>query len=179
MSESSTSRVDPRVLLAAGWRPEELAWESLMEKGDAESVLEALRLARATFERDDPRLATSLIARGVTLEAEGDPAAAALFTEAAEIWRAAKDWTARLKPERRSRSATYHLRLERRYAGQYDRFSEERYAELYEQGRAAAEAHVAGEAVEDARGQWGRERPQGFNDRRRLLAAVCFMPPRR
>ena len=169
--------VDPRSLLAAGWSEEDLRWEALQLSGSATERTEALRLARASFRPDDPRLATSLINRAADL-AEGDAARAGLQREALAIWRGCDSWLSEMKPERRARSSTYHLRMESKYPGGYDRFSEERYRVLAAEGLRAAEAHAAGLPWPDGRERWEKLRPAGFNDLRKLLAAVLLTAPR-
>lgn len=149
-----------------------------MEEASDLALAEALGVAREHFESNDPRLGASLIAYACVLERAGDEAASALREEGYAVWRAARSWVETMKPERRSRSATYHLRLERRYEGQYDRFSQCRYLELYEEGLGWAKDGLAGQALQDSRARWTKEKPAGFNDVRRLLAAVCLMPPR-
>jgi hypothetical protein len=168
--------VDPRSLLAAGWSEEDLRWESLQLSGSAEDRAEALRLARQAFRKDDPRLAASLINCAANLPPD-DGARDALLREAFGIWRGCETWLAEMKPERRARSSTYHLRMEAKYPGGYDRFSEERHRALAEEGLRAAEAHLAGAAWPDQRARWEKERPEGFNDLRKLLAAVLLIAP--
>ncbi len=167
------SAVDPRSLLAAGWTPEDLRWEGLQRAGSAEQRAEALRLARASFSASDPRLATSLINWAAALPRD-DAACPALLQEAVAIWRGSGPWLQSLKPEWRARSSTYHLRMETKYPGGYDRFSEGKYAKLAAEGLAAAEAHAKGEAWPDQRARWEKERPAGFNDLRKLLGAVLL-----
>lgn len=167
------AEVDPRSLLAAGWTQEELRWENLQYGGAPEDRAEALRIARKHFSQDDPRLACSLVNRAAALPKD-DPARSGLLEEAISIWRGCGPWLESLKPEWRARSSTYHLRMETKYPGGYDRFSEEKYAKLAGEGLAAAEAHAAGGAWPDQRGRWDKERPAGFNDLRKLLAAVLL-----
>ncbi len=133
----------------------------------------ALRLARASFSAGDPRLATSLINWAVALPGD-DAARPALLQEAVTLWRGSGPWLQSLKPEWRARSSTYHLRMETKYPGGYDRFSEGKYATLAAEGLAAAEAHAKGEAWPDQRARWEKERPAGFNDLRKLLGAVLL-----
>ena len=168
--------VDPRSLLAAGWSEDDLRWESLQLSGTAEDRAEALRLARRGFRADDPRLAASLINRAADLPGDDD-ARAALLEEAVSIWRGCGPWLESLKPEWRARSSTYHLRMETKYPGGYDRFSEEKYRALAEEGLRAAEAHAAGKPWPNQRARWDKERPAGFNDLRKLLAAVLLTAP--
>ncbi|MEX0923020.1 MAG: hypothetical protein WD489_07165 [Rhodovibrionaceae bacterium] len=168
--------VDPRSLLAAGWTQDDLRWENLQYNGAPDDRVEALRLARGHFTAQDPRLACSLVNHAAALPKD-DPARAALLREAQAVWRGCGPWLEALKPEWRARSSTYHLRMEAKYPGGYDRFSEEKYAKLAAEGLQAADAHAAGKAWPDQRERWNRERPAGFNDLRKLLAAVLLTGP--
>ena len=173
-------------LARAGWCDMELTWEQAqeaaaeaLETGDWEAAAAlwaaGLELAGTTFEAGDPRLATSLANRAVALRRAGADAAA-LFDEALAVWARSDPWVLALAPERRARSATYHLRLETRYPGGYDRHARARHAALAEEGRTALEALRAGGGT--ARGslaRWRRERPAGFVDLRKLLAAVLLL----
>ena len=176
-------------LVAAGWRPQELEWERLQERalaraaaGETEAAARdwaaALRLARESFAGDDPRLALSLANHAAVLRRAGDAAlAASLFEEALGVWDASESWVAGLAPERRARSSTYHLRLQRQYRSGYDHFSEGRYAALAEEGRADLMALEAGQAGDPAArlDRWRKQRPEGFTDGRKLLAAVLLL----
>ena len=68
--------------------------------------------------------------------------------------------------------------MEAKYRGGYDRFSEDRYTALADEGLRAAEAHRDGGAWPDQRPRWNKDRPAGFNDLRKLLAAVLLTAPR-
>jgi hypothetical protein len=193
MSGAPTSAVDPRVLEAlirAGWREAELAWETRQAEAaehdasgrhDRAAALwaEGLRLARATFAANDPRLAASLANQALALRrAGGDEAARALFEEALLAWDASGPWLAALAPERRARSSTFHLRLEAKHPGGYAHHSRERYQALAAEGRTALLALRDGREGEDDRlTRWHRERPEGYTDARKLLAAVCLIAP--
>ena len=182
--------VDPRTLAAAGWRESDLVWERLQEAaaesqaaGDRDAAAqhwgESLRLARAEFAANDPRLAASLTTPAVSVRHKGSEALAdELLSEALLVWDGSSAWIEVMKPEQRSRSSTFHLRLESKHKGGYVHFSEERYRVLAAEGRAATVAHKAGEAAQDASdrlARWRKERPAGFTDGRKLLAAVLLI----
>jgi len=193
MSGAPTSAVDPRVLEAlirAGWREAELAWETRQaeaaehdasgRRGAAAALwAEGLRLARAAFAGNDPRLAASLANQAQALRRAGrDQAAHALFEEALLAWDASGPWVAALAPERRARSSTFHLRLEAKHPGGYAHHSRERYEALAAEGRAALLALRDGrEGGDDRLARWHKERPEGYTDARKLLAAVCLIAP--
>ena len=187
MSDAPTSAPDLKALVFAGWREEELAWERLQEQGlehaaageaapAADCWAEALRLARKHFAANDPRLAASLANHAVALGRAGDDAAARrLVEEALLVWDACEPWVGALKPERRARSSTFHLRLQSKHPGGYDHFSKARYAALVDDGRAATWALGAGGKAESARARltrWRRDKPENFIDARKLIAAA-------
>lgn len=185
---SADEALDPLALLEAGWTPEELAWERAQERAAeaaqarqhedaAAGWAEALRLARAQFGAEDPRLATSLTnqAAGLILKG-GDRAAQALLREALLVWDASGPWVEALRPQRRARSSTFHLRLASKNPGQWDRFSRERYAALAAEGRAASKAWAEGVSPQGgAYERWQAEKPEGFTDARKLMAATLLI----
>ena len=193
MSGAPTSAVEAdelEALIRAGWAEAELAWERCQEsagdlnaggnfEGAAVFWAEALRLARENFAGDDPRLAASLANQAQALRRAGrDQAARALFEEAFVVWDASGPWLAALAPERRARSSTFHLRLEAKHPGGYAHHSRERYEALAAEGRAALLALRDGREGDDDRlARWHRERPEGYTDARKLLAAVCLIAP--
>ncbi|NIR29821.1 MAG: hypothetical protein GWN84_11030 [Gammaproteobacteria bacterium] len=195
MSESKSyvrsESLDPGALERAGWRNAELIWEQIQETaaelnatGAWEEAAElwegALEIAQEHFRHDDPRLATSLANHGLAARRSGrDPAA--LFDEALSVWDSAQAWIAGLRPERRARSSLFHLRLQTKHRGAYDRFSRQRYAELAAEGRAALLACRDDTEREDDRlARWVREgRQGGLTDARKLMAAAWLIAPAR
>ncbi len=179
---------DLAALLAAGWSEADLTWERLQEEAaeknqdgerDAAAALsaEALRLARANFAANDPRLATSLANQAHAQRQSGNAGTAKpLFEEALQIWDASGPWIEALEPERRARSSTFHLRLEAKHPGGYERHSRERYRALAAEGRAALQALSICEPCQDDRlARWHQEKPEGFIGGRKLMAAVLLM----
>ncbi len=175
-------------LLAAGWSEADLAWERLQEEAaeknqggdrDAAAALwaEALRLARANFTGNDPRLAASLANQALARRQSGNAGTAtALLEEALLIWDASGPWVEALEPERRARSSTFHLRLEAKHPGGYARHSRERYRALAAEGRAALLALREGKPPPfDGLARWRREKPEGFTGGRKLMAAVLLL----
>ncbi len=190
MSDAPTSAGNPpdaAALAAAGWSDEELTWEHV-QVAAAEALAEGLNdeaaefwqtglaLAREAFAEDDPRLAASLANHAVGLWANHAAAATALLNEALQVWDRAGSWLKALKPERRARSSLFHLRLESKHKGGYVHHSEPRYRKLAEEGRARTKALAGnpGQPQIDL-DRWRRERPAGYNDARKLLAAVVLL----
>jgi hypothetical protein len=104
----------------------------------------ALRIARAHFEPDDPRLATSLANHAAGLRQKGEPVPARLWEEALEIWDQAPAWVARQRFVRGARSSMSHLRLEAKHPGAYDANLRRRAETLLRAARAAIATLAAG-----------------------------------
>lgn len=191
MSDAPISEVEANsleVLERSGWSNAELIWEQIQETaaerntaGDVDEAAElwkgALDVAKRYFDQNDPRLATSLANHAVALRRAGDVnLAQSLFQRAVEIWSHTDDWIQGLCPEHQARSSTFHLRLQTKHPGGYDRFSLQRYQALVEEGRAAVQRLAAGEAGDLGRyARWRGEKPHRFTDSRKLLAAVLLL----
>ena len=184
----ATTVRDSVALERAGWTNAEVIWEQIQEAaaeceraGERTEAAElwggALDLAREHLPRGDLRLATSVANLAVAERWAGDPAAGGRrFEEALSLWDAGAEWVKSLAPVARARSSTFHLRLESRHPGAYDRFPRERYRMLAEEGRAVLVARRDGRPDGSNRFErWRRERPPGFNDWRRLLGAVLLL----
>ncbi len=190
MSGAPTSADDPpdaAALAGAGWSDEELTWEHIqvaaaaalaggLNDEAAEFWQTGLALGRETFAANDPRLATSLANHAVGLGANDAAAATALLDEALQVWDRVGPWLEALRPERRARSSLFHLRLESKYKGGYVHHSEARYRKLAEEGRARLQALAEnpGRPQVDLE-RWRRDRPAGYSDARKLLAAVVLL----
>ena len=179
---------DPAALERAGWTNAEVIWEQIQEaaaecerSGEPAEAADfwqgALDLAREHLARGDLRLATSVANLAVAERRAGNPVAAARgHEEALALWDAGGEWVESLVPVARARSSTFHLRLESRHQGAYDRFPRERYRMLAREGRAILVARRdARPDGFDRLARWRRERPLGFNDWRRLLGAVLLV----
>lgn len=173
--------LDPALLTAAGWTPEELYWEELSAAGlalatlpEASDYWREAAAAAAAFAANDPRRATSLANLALVERDRAD----ALLEEAATLWEAAGDWVAALRPERRARSSLFHLRLSRRHRGGYDHWSRERQDALLAEGRQRLAARRAGTLRDDdPYGLWRAKRPASFDDSRKLIGAVFLLAP--
>jgi hypothetical protein len=176
------AELDPRVLIDAGWTPEELYWEELSAialalagKPRAEEYWrEAARVAPDTFAAGDPRQATSLANLALVEPAE----APALLSRALALWRGSEAWLIALRPERRARSSLFHLRLQSKHRGGYDHWSRQRYRQLYGEGLRRLTARASGGLVEDGSyATWRGKRPATFDDARRLIGAAYLIAP--
>ena len=179
---------DPAALERAGWTNAEVIWEQVQEAaaeceraGELTEAAELWRgardLAREHLPSGDLRHATSLANLAVAERWAGDTAAAArCIEEALALWDAGGEWVESLAPVARARSSTFHLRLESKHPGAYDRFPRERYRRLAREGREVLVARRDGRSDgSDRLERWRRERPPGFNDWRRLLGAVLLV----
>ena len=179
---------DPAALERAGWTNAEVIWEQIQEaaaecerSGEHAEAAELWRgadnLAREHLRAGDLRLATSVANLAVAERWAGDSGAASRrIEEALSLWDAGGEWVESLKPVVRARSSTFHLRLESRHPGAYDRFPRARYRMLAQEGRATLLARRDGRIDESDRlERWRAERPPGFDDLRRLLGAVLLV----
>ena len=179
---------DPRLLERAGWTNAEVIWEQIQEAAaeserasDHAEALElwrgALDLAREHLRPDDLRAAASLASVAVGERHFGDATTSQrMFDEALALWDTGDGWVESLKPDALARSSTFHLRLQAKHTGGYDRFPRERYRALAGEGRAILAARRDGLPDESDRlDRWRRERPNGFSDWRKLLGAVLLV----
>ena len=179
-------------MVAAGWIPEELEWESEAEAAmaclAAEDVAEAgarfarmVRIAHANFGGEDPRLGTSLANHGAVLVASGQAEVSGLsIRDARRIWRDCDAWIAKMTAPRVARSSLFHMRMEQRHRGEYEARWRVKWAELSAEARervgeegalALLSAAEAGERL----ARWRRERPAMLNDTRKLMGAVILL----
>jgi hypothetical protein len=146
---------------ADAWTDADADWERLQvvaadafAAGDLTSAVAtwaaALRTARASFEADDPRVATSLANYATALHEKGDPVPVRLWQEALEIWDKAPAWLARQRFVRGARSSMFHLRLEAKHPGAYDVNLRRRAETLLRAARAATAKLAAGQAPDRA-----------------------------
>ena len=184
----ATTVHDPRALERAGWTNAEVIWEQVQETaaeseraGDYAEASElwrgALDLAREHLPPGDLRVAASVASVAVAERRTGNAATAKrLFDEALALWDAGDRWVESLKPATFARSSTFHLRLQAKHPGGYDRFPRERYRTLAAEGRAILAARRDGFRDESDRlRRWRAERSDGFNDWRKLLGAVLLI----
>lgn len=181
---------DLRLLERAGWTNAEVVWEQIQvaaaqcRRGndDAEAPelwRGALELARERLPPGDLRVATSVANLAVAERRAGNVRAARkMIEEALALWDAGDEWVESLEPPALARSSTFHLRLQAKHPGAYDRLPRERFRTLALEGRAILAARRDGlPDASDRLERWRRERPAGFNDWRKLLGAVLLIAP--
>ncbi len=184
----ATTIHDPRLPERSGWTNAEIIWEQIQEaaaecerKNENAEASElwrgAMELAREHLPPHDLRVATSMVNLAIVERREGDSAAAKRgIEEALALWDAGDRWIESLRPISRARSSTFHLRLQTKHAGAYHRFPRERYRTLAIEGRAVlADRRDGLPDRSDRLERWRRERPDGFNDWRKLLSAVLLI----
>ena len=179
---------DLRALERAGWTNADVIWEQIQEAaaaseraGDVAEASElwhgAVELAREHFPPDDLRVAASVANVAIAARRTGDAATAdRMLDEALALWDAGDDWVESLNASTFARSSTFHLRLEAKHRGGYDRLPRERCRALAEEGRTIlASRRAALPDDSDRLERWRRERPDGFDDWRKLLGAVLLI----
>lgn len=180
-------------LLNAGWMQADLGWENAMADGVAavgaddmaaakELMAQCVQLARAHFDADDPRLATSLANYGICLKmlgraGDGDR----LLDEARALWAGCDRWVDNMTAPRSARSSLFHLRMEQKHRGTYEERWRIKWRELVGEARERL-GETAGGADENpavlaqgATERWTRERPAMLNDSRKLMAAAILL----
>ena len=179
---------DPRLLERAGWTNAEVIWEQIQEAA-AECALAgthaeaadlwrgARELAREHLTSGDLRVATSVANVALAERKAGDATVSTrMLDEALALWDTGESWIESLEPATMARSSTFHLRLQAKHPGAYDRFPRERYRTLAREGRVVLAARRDGLPDESGRFErWRRERPDGFDDWRKLLGAVLLI----
>jgi hypothetical protein len=177
-------------LIKAGWRETDLVWERVcarrlehLSKDDtqaaSEDSAEALRLARASFAADDPRLGTSLANHAHTLRAAGKGAAADdLLKEAQTVWSRSPAWIAAMTAPRVARSSMFHMRMEQRHRDTYEERWQGKWQELADEVQKKLSVMNSENRKEDAGAalaRWRRECPAMLNDTRKLMAAAILL----
>ena len=181
---------DLDLLERAGWTNAEVIWEQIQvaaaecrRDGDDAEASElwrgALELAREHLPPGDLRVAASVANLAVVERGAGNVRAAKeTIEEALALWDAGDEWVESLEPTALARSSTFHLRLQAKHPGAWDRFPRERFRTLALEGRAILAARRDGlPDASDRLERWRRERPAGFNDWRKLLGAVLLIAP--
>ena len=179
-------------LLNAGWMQADLDWERAMADGVAaiaaddmpaakELTAQCVQLARAHFDADDPRLATSLANYGICLKTLGRTEdGERLLQEARALWDSCDTWVENMTAPRAARSSLFHLRMEQKHRATYEERWRVKWRELVSEARdclgtpASAEESPA-VLAQGAAERWTRERPAMLNDTRKLMAAALLL----
>ena len=147
-----------RALESRHWDEEDAIWQRLQRAGKAallahdhqgtrQSIGEALALARQHFASGDPRLAASLTFQAWLLRITEPARAGALFEEAQSHWANAEAWlTHQPPPARLAKSSSFHIRLESKHPGAYQKRRRADMAELLRQGRSISQGLQDGQA---------------------------------
>lgn len=181
-------------LIAAGWSESDLEWERQAEEclsALAEGRLDearagfagALRLARAEFAANDPRLAASLSNQAAAVTAADGGGAGQIKAAAQQAWSACDSWIEKMTAPRTARSSMFHLRMERLHRPAYEERwrvkGRELLADIREDVCVDGQFELVGrdEAAERL-ARWHRERPVTLSDPRKLMAAVILVAAR-
>ncbi|WP_156459942.1 hypothetical protein [Mesorhizobium sp. Root157] len=181
-------------LIAAGWSEADLEWErrtedslSALAEGRVDEAragfANALRLARAGFAANDPRLAASLSNQAAAVATENGSGTGQIRAAAAQAWSACDSWIDKMTAPRTARSSMFHLRMERLHRPAYEERwrvkGRELLADVREEVCADETLEFVGrhEAAERV-ARWHRERPVTLSDPRKLMAAVILLAAR-
>lgn len=177
-----------RAALAHGWRRHDLLWEREQERGNSALVKGdriaasrcfrgALRIARANFEANDPRRATSVANLGYVARMAGHEALAREhYAEASGRWLTVPKQLDGLEMASRGRSSAHHLRMEARHWQTYVQELRGRLALRVNEAAACLEALAAGrEGGAALYPRWRGEKPAVFDDTRILLASCLLI----
>lgn len=160
-----------------GWSNAELIWEQIQEEaagvwlcGDEDEAMElwqgALEVADDHLAPHDLRRVTSRInASAGSVDAEA----------AARDWEKGERWVSSLKPVVRARSSMFHLRLRTKHPGGYDGPDLEAYRALFQRGLNQLRGGHGADGFRQRVARWQEQKPPGFNDYRKLLAAVLLL----
>ena len=177
-----------RTALAAGWRRTDLVWERLQIRGNAAWVsgnpsgarrnfLIAWLLARVFFKRGDPRVATSIANVGLMAREAGQFARAARhYAKAQSLWTDVPNALGELRIRPRVRSSLFHLRMEARHRGTFEKNIRARIANFVTEAGEAIDAAAQGKpSPHRLYSRWRGECPAVFDDTRKLLGAALLI----
>lgn len=187
-SEFDDGKSEMRAALAAGWRRTDLVWERLQVRGNAAWVsgdrsgarryfLIAWLLARIFFKRGDPRIATSIANVGLMAREAGRLARAARhYAKAQSLWTDVPNALGGLRIRPRVRSSLFHLRMEARHRGTYEKNMRARIANFVTEAGEAIDAAAQGNpSPHRLYSRWRGECPAVFDDTRKLLGASLLI----
>lgn len=187
MSKKPTSASEPTVsieyLERCGWSNAELIWEQIQEEAarawllgeedEAAALWQgALEIAEEHFAPPDSRRVTSRVNASVYQSGGQGPGAPA---DAARDWAGSETWVSNLKPAVRARSSMFHFRLRTKHPGAYDRADIDIYRNLFQRGLNQLRGDADEPRFQRRVERWRQQKPSGFNDYRKLLAAVLLL----
>jgi len=176
-----------RLARQAGWGRGDLIWERLMEAANADWAAGrgararrlfglAHGLALASFAKGDPRRATAPAALAAIHARQGrGRAARARRRRALRELAGMEAFIAGLEIKPRSRSSLFHMRMEIRHRDTFHSNLRTRYMNF---AREMLETLEAGEGGAGHRhfSRWRGEKPNPFDDTRKLLGACLLLP---
>ena len=179
-----------RLAREAGWRRSELVWERVMEAGnrawDEGRVMRARwlfglgdRIAMMSFDEGDPRRGTAPAALArIHMQRGRGAKAKAQIRRAIDEWAGVGAFIDGVEIRPRARSSLFHLRMEVRHRETFHDNLRTRYRKFAEETRETMEG-IAGEGPSAGHrhfGRWRGEKPNIFDDTRRVLSACLLMP---
>ncbi|MEX3010649.1 hypothetical protein [Hoeflea sp. TYP-13] len=172
----------------AGWRPVDLNWERLQERGNAHLLTDNLpaatrcfrsagRIAFWRFALSDPRRATSLANLALADRLAGcETRAVRRYARARRLWNGADAWIEGMQVARRARSSLFHLRMETRHWDTYqDNLRTRMRTFAAETAAALAVLEQDGTPPQRLYERWRGEKPSVFDDTRKFLAAALLV----
>ena len=185
---SERGDAEMRAARAAGWRRRDLIWERWQERANRDLAAgrrvaafrgfrRALWLARLSFDRGDPRWATSLANAAFAARDRGAVRRAArLYARAIARWERAPAALSAMQIKPRARSSLFHLRMEARHWDTYRANLERRLRGFHGESASALEALArGGPAPCRLHERWRGEKPSVFDDTRKFLAACLLI----
>ena len=177
-----------RLALQAGWRRADLVWERAMEAAN-EAVCAGQRgrawrqfvladlIARLSFAKGDPRRATAPAALAVLHKVQGR--SEILRRRALRAFGGVEGFISGLEIKPRSRSFLFHMRVEIRHRDTFHQNLRTRYLNFARETLECVEGSgQGGPAPHRLFARWRGEKPNPFDDTRKLLAACLLIPDR-
>lgn len=186
--DSAAAREEAAAARKAGWRRADLAWERLQDRGnalwlegDADGAARLWRrawwIALLRFRGADPRRATTLVNLALADRMAGRAARAERrLAKARRIWDRVGEFIAAMAVARQARSSLAGARMGDRHWQTYAANMRIRMTGFARETAAALEALEAGRPVpRRPYDRWRREKPEVFDDTRKLLAAALLV----
>lgn len=190
VSELRAALALPPAARAAGWGRSDLLWERMTEagyrafcRGECRRAARLFRIAhlvgRAAFAPDDPRRAAGLANLAALDRLAGREARARQrYAEAARVLAACESSIEHMNVLGRARSSLFHLRIEAKHGALLRQRARDRLRGMLT-ATVCRLRSLARDAGQDPGpiASWAGERPAGFDDARKLLAAMLLVVP--